>query len=177
MSDCWTLNQTNAAKFVLIDSFGNEVDGLGDTWDIEVSKGAGGAFGAGAGTKSEISDGWYQYIATAGESDTAGPIALKITHASIVQQNLAYCVGSFTNGEGRTYTVTNSVTLLPIEGATVWVTTDLAGDNIIWTGVTDASGVARNNGQLPILTAGTYYFWVKADGLAADALPDVETFT
>jgi hypothetical protein len=48
----------------------------------------------------------------------------------------------------------------PIAGATIWVSTDLAGLNIIWTGTTDAFGDARNilNDE-PLLDAGTYYFW------------------
>lgn len=176
MSDCWILNQPNLIKFVLIDASGNEVTGLGSGFTLEISKGDGGAFTGSAGTKSELGNGWYQYVTTAGEADTPGDVAIKVTHASIVQQNLVYCCGSHTNGTPRTYTVTNSVTTLPIEGATVWITTDLAGDNIIWYGITDTLGVARNNGQRPILASGTFYFWVKKDGYMADSNPDTEIF-
>lgn len=177
MSDCWILNQPNLIKFVLIDASGNEVTGLGSGFTLEISKGNGGAFAGSAGTKSEISNGWYQYLTTAGEADTPGDVAIKVTHASIVQQNLVYCCGSYTNGTPRTYTVTNSVTALPIEGATVWITTDITGNNIIWSGVTDALGVARNNGQLPVLVAGTYYFWKKIAGYVDDDNPDTEVFS
>lgn len=176
MSDCWVLSQPNTIKFVLIDASGVEVTGLGATFVLQLSKGAGGAFVGSAGTKSEIGNGWYQYVTTAGEADTAGPVAVKVTHASIIQQNLVYCCGAFTNGEPRTYTVTNSITTLPIEGVTVWITTDITGNNIIWAGLTDAFGVARNNGQLPILVAGTYYFWKKKVGLSDDDNPDTEVF-
>lgn len=59
-----------------------------------------------------------------------------------------------------TYTVTNSLTGVPIQGARVWVTTDVAGANVVWSGNTDTFGVARDDSnQKPMLDAGTYYFW------------------
>ena len=74
-----------------------------------------------------------------------------------------------------TYTVTNTVSLLPEPGVTVWVSTDLAGAHIIWNGTTDAFGVARDiNGNLPMLNAGTYYFWKFKVGFIDDDLPDTE---
>ena len=73
-----------------------------------------------------------------------------------------------------TYTVTNSVTTLPVEGVDVWVSTDLAGTNIIWRGTTDAFGVARDvNNNLPALDAGTYYFWKQKSGFVTTN-PDPE---
>lgn len=73
-----------------------------------------------------------------------------------------------------TYTVTDSVSLLPIEGVEVWFATDLAGSNIVWKGDTDAFGLARDvNGELPNLDAGTYYvFRQKAGYIFVD--PDTE---
>lgn len=74
-----------------------------------------------------------------------------------------------------TYTVTDSVTLLPIEGVEVWISTDLAGTNILWNGDTDAFGVARDdNGNLPWLDAGTYYFRKQLGGYVDDDSPDTE---
>lgn len=74
-----------------------------------------------------------------------------------------------------TYTVTDSVTTNPIDGAEVWITTDLAGTNVIWAGVTDAFGVARDAaGNLPALDAGTYYFWKQIAGYLDDDSPDTE---
>lgn len=59
-----------------------------------------------------------------------------------------------------TYTITNSSTGLPIEGVRVVITTDSAGANIVWAGETNTFGVARDdNGNLPRLDAGTYFFW------------------
>ena len=83
----WTLNAVHETDFVLVDSSGNEVAGLGTTWDIALRK-VGGAFVTGAGTKAEIGSGWYRYTNTAGEADTLGPVAIRITGTGVAQQNL-----------------------------------------------------------------------------------------
>jgi len=57
------------------------------------------------------------------------------------------------------YTLTDSVTTLPIANANVWVTTDLAGTNVIRNGTTDAFGIVTFN-----LDAGTYYYWRQKSG-------------
>lgn len=154
----WKLSQQNQILFVLVDGLGNEVSGLGTTWVLQISK-AGAAFVTGAGTKAEISNGFYQYLSTSGESNTVGALAVKITHASIIQQNLTYVVEQRTPlSVSFTYTVTDDVTLLPLDGVCVMFTTDSAGSNIVWTGFTDSLGVARDlNGQLPRLDPGTYF--------------------
>lgn len=87
----WVLNQTNRITFVMVDTAGTEVAGLGTGFTLQLSKN-GGAFAGSAGTKAEIGNGWYSYIATAGESDTAGPVAIRVTGAGAVQQNLVYGV-------------------------------------------------------------------------------------
>lgn len=75
-----------------------------------------------------------------------------------------------------TYTVTDSVTGLPIEGVEVWITTDAAGLNIVWNGDTDVFGVARDDaGNLPWLDPGQYFFWKQRAGYAPDLVPDIET--
>ena len=53
-----------------------------------------------------------------------------------------------------TYTLTVAETAIPIDGAAVWVTTDLAGTNIIASGVTDDAGEVTF-----YLDAGTRYIW------------------
>lgn len=154
----WKLNQQNQILFVLVDGMGNEISGLGSTFVLQLSK-AGAAFAASAGTKAEISNGWYSYLATAAEANTVGPLAVKITGAGIIQQNLEFCVEQRTPlSVAVTYTVTDDVTLLPLDGVCVMFTTDSAGNNIVWTGFTDSLGVARDiNGQLPRLDPGTYF--------------------
>lgn len=171
----WKLSQQNLITFVLVDSSGNEVTGLGSSFTLQISK-AGGAFAASAGTKAEIGSGWYKYLSTTGEADTVGPVAIKVTHASTIQQNLEYVVEQRTISSIEfIYTVINSVTSAPIEGVQVWITVDSAGNNVIWYGVTDSSGIARDNdGNLPRLDAGTVYiFRQKAGFIFSD--PDQET--
>lgn len=66
------------------------------------------------------------------------------------------------------YTLTDSVTALPIEGAEVWVTTDLAGTHMVAHGFTNASGVVTF-----FLDAGTNYFW-RQHGSYTFTNPDTE---
>jgi len=74
-----------------------------------------------------------------------------------------------------TYTVANTNTGLPLAGVNVYITTDIAGLNVIWSGVTDVFGVARDNwGNLPWLVNGTYYFWKNIAGFTDDQNPDTE---
>jgi hypothetical protein len=172
----WVQSQQNRITFVMIDGTGNEVSGIGDgNLTIEISKN-GGAFVGGGGTDTEISDGWYTYLATAPEADTVGPVSVKVDGAGAIQQNLEYVVKQRTpNAVAYTYTVTRSDTGDPIPGAEIWVTTDIAGTNTIWRGTTDAFGVARDvDGNLPLLDPGTYYFWKQISGFTDDDNPDTE---
>lgn len=167
-------NQVNLITFVMVDTSGVEVSGLGTTFTLQLSK-AGGAFAGSAGTKAEIGNGWYSYLTTAGECNTPGPLSIKATHATTAQQNLVYIVREPTvNAIEYTYTVTNSVGGAPLDGVTIWITSDLAGANIIWAGTSDALGVARDSsGNLPRLDAGTYYFWRQLSGYSFTD-PDTE---
>jgi hypothetical protein len=79
-----------------------------------------------------------------------------------------------------TYTLTNDVTLAPIEGAEIWFSTDNPTGspndvaNIVWKGETDVFGVARDAIQrLPVLDVGTYYVWRQLGGFTF-ANPDIE---
>lgn len=85
------LNSTNLVTFVMVDAGGTEVTGLGSGFTLQVSKN-GGAFGASAGAKAEIGNGWYSYQLTATECNTIGPISIRVTGAGCVQQNLYYKV-------------------------------------------------------------------------------------
>jgi hypothetical protein len=153
----WTPNQANRILFVMADSSGLELAGLGNTFTLQLSKN-GAAFAGSAGTKAEIGNGWYSYLSTVAEANTLGPIAIIVSGAGAVQQNLEYVVATRVSGAiAFTYTLTNSVTLLPIEGAIVTFATDNLIQNIVWVGVTDAFGVARSDGNLPYLSPGTYY--------------------
>jgi len=59
-----------------------------------------------------------------------------------------------------TVTVTDSITALPLAGASVWVTTDVAGANVVaGTATTNALGVV-----VFYLDPGPYYLWVQHEG-------------
>lgn len=61
-------------------------DATGKTPAVAISK-AGGAFGAAAGTVSEISAGWYKVAFTAADLDTLGTLGIKVTEATSVTVN------------------------------------------------------------------------------------------
>lgn len=73
-----------------------------------------------------------------------------------------------------TYPVTSSTTGLPIEGVEVWFYSDVGVSNLVWYGVTDTFGVARNRGNLPRLDPGTYYVKTQKAGYVSDESVDVE---
>lgn len=62
-------------------------------------------------------------------------------------------------GTAWTYTLTNSVTGLPLANARIWITTDIAGLNPIVSGLTDAFGDVTF-----YLDNGTIYIWGRLDG-------------
>lgn len=168
------LSQEQLITFVMVNSSGSEVSGLGASFTLTISK-AGGAFVASAGTKAEVGSGWYTYELTASETDTYGPLSIAVNAAGCVQQNLEYVVVDRSPAAIEfTYTVTSSVTLLPVSGVDVWVTIDVAGSSVIWNGQTDAFGVALDSeGNKPRLDPGTYYFWSKKTGMSFSN-PDTE---
>jgi hypothetical protein len=174
----WEINQQNRICFVQVDGSYTEISGLGVAWNLFISK-AGGIFNPSAGTKAEIGNGWYTYLSTAAEADTIGPVSIYVVSAPVktIQQNLEYVVQQRNvNCHSFTYTLINSVTLLPVESAKIWITTDLAGLNTIWNGFTDVFGIARDNGgYLPCLDSGVYAVWAKKAGGAANNWPDIET--
>jgi len=68
-----------------------------------------------------------------------------------------------------TYTLTDSVTGGPIDGAEIWVTSDSAGLYVL------ASGTTNTLGQVTfMLDAGTVYVWARKSGYDMDDLPDEE---
>lgn len=155
----WTPNQPNTIRFTLVNEGGVEVPGLGSGFTVQLCKPGSTVFAVGAGTRRELGLGAYEYVADASEADTAGPVMVIITGSGIIQQNLEYVVQARVVGAVEfTYTLTDSVTGYPIEGATVWFAIDSNGNKVVWIGATDASGVARDiYGNRPMLTPGTYY--------------------
>jgi len=171
------LSQQNEINVVLVDSTGLEITGLGSGFSLEIAK-SGGAFVAGVGVKSEIGMGHYRYLLTAAECDTIGPLSVIAWGVGTVQNNMEYVVETRTiYAVTFTYTVTNNDTGLPIEGVQVWMATDNVGSNIVWSGVTDAFGVARDMaGNIPRLDPGTYYVFRQKSGFTFID-PDTEVVT
>lgn len=171
----WKKNQPNTILFVLVDVDGDEVVGLGGGFNVQISK-AGAPFESGAGSQDEVGSGWYRYVSTAAEANTSGPVAVIVSAPGTVQQNLEYVVEDrVVTAVAFTYTITSSAGGLPIEGVYVAISTDANGGNVVWTGHTDAFGVARDrNGNLPRLDPGTYYIFRQRAGFVFDD-PDMET--
>ncbi len=173
----WTRNQQNEVKFVLDNTSGVEVAGLGTAWAINISPPGNNPFAVGGGTKAEISDGWYYYLATAAEANALGDVALRITHASTRQQNLVYTVQAHPSGSSlHPYQVVDGAAA-PIQGVEVIFNVDVAMSLSIWRGVTDTVGFARDDNQnQPFLDPGTYYVRRTKAGFNF-ANPDVEVVT
>ena len=172
----WELGQQNLITFVMIDGSGGEVSGLDGLLTISISKN-GGAFVGANGTDDEIGNGWYSYLSTAAEADTAGPVSITVTGAGAVQQNLEYVVRARNlGGVEHTYTITDNITTLPIAGVAVSISTDASGNNVIFSGQTDSFGVLRHleTDELPFLDPGNYYFWSQKAGYTFNN-PDLES--
>ena len=167
MSD-WTYGQRNLAKFIILDTAGAELPGLGDTFTAEISLGEG-PLQAAAGDCAEIGGGMYSYLATVDESLAPGPVGLVITAPGAQQQNLVYRVETAVVRARRfIYTVTDDTTGLPVAGAYVWVTRGLDYTLAIQSGYSNAAG------QVAFwLEPGRYYYWRTRDGWDASN-PDVE---
>lgn len=162
----WILNQANRIVFVMVDATNTEVSGIGDgNLTVTISKN-GGAFAAALGTDTEIGNGWYTYLADATEADTVGPVAVKVTGAGAIQQNLEYVVKQRNPGAIEwDYDIQDALGN-PLEGVSVWVTaTNSSTAPAVWAGTTNGLGEARDeNGDYPFLDAGTWYFWRQRAG-------------
>lgn len=157
----WIISQQNLITFVLVDADGNEVTGLGDTFDLEISQ-AGGSFNPGAGTKAEIGSGGYSYLATIGEASTRGPVLIRITGAGIVSQWLEYVVEGRNSGAVLWTYYVDDTDGNPLQG--VEVEFKING-NGVWVGMTDAFGYAKDlAGNDPRLDPGTYTITARKPG-------------
>jgi hypothetical protein len=92
---------------------------------------------------------------------TFDPTSDTVANVTTVQTvvNPVTTTGSGSGSVTYVYNITSSVTGLPIEGVTVNVSTDLAGANIVATGITDSFGNCTF-----YLDVGDYYFWSYKDG-------------
>lgn len=107
-----------------------------------------GSAGAALAAAGSAGDPWSTPLPGAYATGTAGKI-----------------IGSFSSQLGAgaiawPYTITNSITGLPVADADVWVSSDLAGLNVIASGRTNQSGVVTF-----MLDAGTVYAWAQKSGI------------
>lgn len=157
----WSPNSENEYPFQLVDSNIAAVTGLGSTFMVEIKLPGASVFYDGAGSKLEMELGWYKYISPAAESATMGIFAMSASGAGTTQQNLLGQVGNSITGLGAiTHTINVIVDGVPVSGAEVWITSDLAGANVVaGTTTTNAQGNATF-----YLDAGTYYVFIRATG-------------
>lgn len=109
----------------------------------------------------------YNSVTLAGISSTANCVVLPVNMVtdrgnilSILEDTgttLPASISGMFSGSGAnswTYTLTDADTSLPIGSATVWITTDSDGANIVANGTTDAYGQVTFN-----LDSGNIYVW------------------
>lgn len=99
-------------------------------------------------------------------------VTLQSTIAEGASRDIPYQIWYEGMGAAATawvYTLTNSVTSLPISGAQVWITTDSAGSQVVASGVTDSSGEVSF-----YLSANTYFVWRSHSDYSFSDNPDQE---
>lgn len=165
-----------ATQIFAFDANGDPVLGITDgQWTKRIAKG-GGAFAPMTVTITETGNGFYSLTYSTSHTDTLGSLSMYFIAPGTQQVNVQYrvvsklvedlSVATFPAGAiSFTYTMTNAQTSNPLPGVNIWISTDNLANNIIWKGVTDTFGVARDvNNNKPQLDAGTYYFWRQKAG-------------
>lgn len=155
------LNTAAIYPFLLVSSVDFVTPVLGAVPTIKIGKqGAGLVAATNPGVERGL--GWYEVTFTAAEMNTLGGFKVDIQAATAAPwRDVAEVIapGAGNGSIAFTYTVTNSVTMLPLDGVQVTVTTDLAGQNVVARGTADAFGVV-----VFYLDAGTYQFWSVRSG-------------
>jgi len=81
----------------------------------------------------------------------------------LVRLDLPFSAASGTGAKSHTVQVNSTAGNVPVVAAAVWVSTDLAGDNVIASGRTNTFGTATF-----LLDVGTYYLWVLDEAYLAN---------
>lgn len=136
------------------------------SWQISESSAGAGIYVAAAQWQCTIAAAAWEYGVSyfiyAKESED-----LNIIYTEQVIPSLT--IGAIGSGNIRwVYTLTNATTGLPIGNAHIWVTTDIAGENVVYKDETNASGQV-----VFYLAAGTYYVWRSKTGYTFEN-PDEE---
>ncbi len=164
--------QAGSVQFYLIaldgPHAGQWFKGADGTWSATEEAAGTGTFKAGATWLCAVpAVAWsygVRYVKYAQESG-----ALQMDYSEQIVASLA--LGAIGTGSTAwTYTLTETGGT-PIADATVWVTTDADGHNVVYRGTTDALGVVTF-----YLSAGTYYIWRQKAGYTFTN-PDTEVIS
>jgi hypothetical protein len=126
---------------------------------LVVVSGNGGAQAVGLGAAPvDLGHGAFDYLPTQAETNY-DHVAFTFYDAlaAAVPQTVAVDPVAVQSGTGSIawlYTLTDSISALPIADADVWVTSDIGGVNLLASGKTNSFGVVSFN-----LDAGTVYVW------------------
>jgi hypothetical protein len=157
----WQPNSSNTVNFQLVDTSNDPVTGIGAAFMFSLIVPETSVFTDGVGTKSELGLGWYRYVSTPAESATRGEVLVAASGVGTTQQNLTYQIGDVVAGLGSVqHTINVQVGGTNIDGAEVWITSDIAGTKLV-------AGTLTTNAQGNVnfwLDGGTYYVWVQAAG-------------
>lgn len=112
------------------------------------------------------SDGSYSYLATLPDTQVGSFVIYDSTNPL---RKVRFAINppglGAPGGVEFTYTLTSSAGGGLIADATIWFATDATISNVVWFGVTDAFGVARDAfGNKPRLAPGTYYIRAQKSG-------------
>jgi len=122
-----------------------------------------GSAGAALAAAGGAGDPWATPLPGAYVAGTAGYIM-----GTNLDAQISTCCNLGAGAVTFVYTLTSSVDGTPIDEADVWVTSDIAGANILASGRTDLAGQVTF-----YLDVGTQYFWRQKDGWTFDN-PDTE---
>jgi len=123
-----------------------------------------GSAGAALSAAGAVGDPWITPLPGAYVAGTAGYLM-----GTNLDAQISTCCNLGAGAVTFVYTLTSSVDGTPIDEADVWVTSDIAGANILASGRTDLAGQVTF-----YLDVGTQYFWRQKDGWTFDPQPDTE---
>ena len=129
-----------------------------------------GAQGAGGGTVTHEGNGYHSYAPTQAETNYTH-VAFTFTGTGAITSTVQVYTELSAAGTGAIewdYTLTLASVGTPIADANVWVTSDVAGTDVLASGTTDQSGVVTF-----FLDAGTVYVFRQRSGFNF-VNPDVE---
>lgn len=159
---------TRPLLFLMVLSSDHITPATGLSPTVTLSKNGAG-FAAPAGALSEVGNGWYKIAPNATDNDTLGPLLLHATAGTADPSDTEFEVVTY-DPDGRTTAGSGSQTVNitikdtasnPIDGVSVWITTDVGGTNVI-----AGTQVSNSLGVVPsfFLNPGVYQRFAKLGG-------------